>query len=157
LPSLFRHRIPSRANAPASPPSELQDSRHSKARIGFSRGLESGIKVLQLVGRAGGQLANNVPSAQLEPRRYLRRITCAKRFYQRLLSFCFHRPLWLNLWTRRAPPTGPAAQSGDSMGKSDASKGNMTKKKMSKSATTRKTAGSPVATLPVLRRNRPAL
>jgi hypothetical protein len=45
--------------------------------------------------------------------------------------------------TKSAPPTGPAAQSGDSMSKSDASKGNMTKKKMSKSATTRKTGGQP--------------
>jgi hypothetical protein len=56
----------------------------------------------------------------------------------------------------KSAPHG-ACRSSDSMGKSDASKGNMTKKKMSKSATTRKTAGSPVATLPVLRRNRPAL
>jgi hypothetical protein len=44
--------------------------------------------------------------------------------------------------TKSAPPTGPAAQS-HSTSKSDASKGNMTKKKMSKSATTRKTGGQP--------------
>jgi hypothetical protein len=39
--------------------------------------------------------------------------------------------------------TGPAAQNGDSMSKSDASKSNMTKNKMSNSVTTRKTGGQP--------------
>jgi hypothetical protein len=43
--------------------------------------------------------------------------------------------------TKSAPPSGPAAQSGDSM--SDASKSNMTKKRMSESATTRETGGQP--------------